>query len=149
LNDDLGDQAGMARRILIVEDDLALANLIAAVLADAGYAPDVATSPELARGTYDLVVSDYMAPVFAPGKPWPYLEELRALTGGGPILGCTGHQDALADPPATLGITAIAAKPFDVDELVRTIERLLEEGAQVADASPIGTTPAGGYTAAL
>ena len=127
----------MTRRILIVEDDLTLANLMAAVLADAGYEPEVATSPQQARGTYDLVVSDYLAPVFEPGRPWPYLDELRALTGGGLILGCTGHQDALADELDSMGITAVAAKPFDVDDLLRTVEQLLEHGARVAQASPL------------
>jgi DNA-binding response OmpR family regulator len=131
------DQFGMPRRILIVEDDLALAGLIAAVLADAGYESEVATSPETAQGTYDLVVSDYMAPAFEPGRPWPYLEKLRSLTGGGPILGCTGHQDALFHAPDSLGITAVAAKPFDVDELLATVERLLEEGTRMAQASPL------------
>ncbi len=135
---DLVNHAGMAQRILIVEDDLALANLLAAVLADAGYESHVATSVAQARGTYDLVVSDYLAPIFTPGQPWPHLDELRALTAGGPILGCTGHQDALSDLPSTLGISAVAAKPFDVDELLQTVERLLEEGTRVANASPLG-----------
>jgi DNA-binding response OmpR family regulator len=134
---DILDRSDMARRILIVEDDLTLANLMAAVLADAGYEPEVATSPGQARGTYDLVVSDYLAPVFAPGQPWPHLDELRALSRGGPILGCTGHQDALADEPEALGISAVAAKPFDVDDLLRRVEELLEQGAKMAQASPL------------
>ena len=63
------DLDSMTRRILIVEDDLALANLIAAVLADAGYEPDVATSPETAKGTYDLVVSGPTGVYLAGGIP--------------------------------------------------------------------------------
>ena len=132
----------MAIRILIVEDDEILASLMASVLTDAGYQSDVATSPERAHGTYDLVVSDYMAPAYVPGQPWPFLDRLRTLSRGGPILGCTGHQDALADHPATLGISAVTSKPFDVDELLQTVERLLEQGQRVADASPF-RKPAG------
>src|SRR3712207_3485950 len=115
-------------KILIVEDDEVLASLMATVLADAGYESEVAPSPEQARGTYDLVVADYLAPQFEPGQPWPFLEQLRALSGNGPILGCTGHQDALADPVATLGISAVTSKPFDVDDLLQTVEQLLEHG---------------------
>jgi len=125
-----------AIRILIVEDDEILASLMASVLTDAGYLSEVATSPEHAQGTYDLVVSDYMAPAYVPGQPWPFLDQLRTLSQGGPILGCTGHQDALADHPATLGISAVTSKPFDVEELLQTVERLLEQGQRVADASP-------------
>ena len=124
-------------KILIVEDDEVLACLIASVLAEAGYESHVAPSPEHAEGTYDLVVADYLAPAYEPGQPWPYLERLRALCQNGPILGCTGHQDALADPVASLGISAVTSKPFDVDELLSTIEQLLEHGRRVAAASPL------------
>src|SRR6266508_474498 len=105
----------MARRILIVEDDETLAGLMASVLSDAGYESEVVQSPERARGTYDLVVADYLAPSYTPGQPWPYLEKLRALSKGGRILGCTGHLEALSDVPSRLGVVAVTAKPFDVD----------------------------------
>ena len=68
-----------ARAILIVEDDAVLADMLAAVLKDAGYAADVSATPEAARGTYDLVVADYLAPSYAPGRPWPHLDALRSL----------------------------------------------------------------------
>lgn len=118
-------------RILIVEDDEVLAQLMASVLADAGYDPAVVHSPDAAQGTYDLVVADYLAPAFEPGRPWPHLDLLRRLSRGGPILGCTGHHDALADTPASLGVSALTPKPFDVDELVQTVERLLEQGTKL------------------
>jgi CheY-like chemotaxis protein len=124
-------------RILIVEDDAILASLMATVLKDAGYESDTTASPDTVQGVYDLVVADYLAPEFIPGQPWPFIDRLRALTGGGPILGCTGHQDALIDSPSTLGVSAITSKPFDVDELLETVERLLAEGTEIAEASPI------------
>ena len=132
-----------SRRILVVEDDAVLGNLITAVLEDAGYESVLAISPDEARGTYDLVVTDYLAPIYEPGKPWPHVERLRDLCQG-PILGCTGHQDALLDSPDRLGITAVAAKPFDVDELLQTVERLLDEGTRLAEASPMGRAPTSG-----
>jgi DNA-binding response OmpR family regulator len=132
----------MPRRVLIVEDDTALAGLMASVLEEAGYESDVVASPDAAQGTYDLIVSDYLAPMYLPGRPWPYLDRLRDLCQGGPILGCTGHQDALLDHVSALGITAVTTKPFDVDELLQLIEQLLEQGRQLAGASPINHDPA-------
>jgi DNA-binding NtrC family response regulator len=118
-------------RILIVEDDETLAGLMASVLADAGYESEVVQEPEAARGpagAYDLVVSDYLAPAYAPGQPWPFLDQLRALSRRGKVLGCTGHHDALADEPDALGVTAVTSKPFDVDQLVRVVDDLIREG---------------------
>jgi two-component system, OmpR family, response regulator QseB len=115
------------RRILIVEDDLDLGTLMVGLLEDAGYSPQLVTSPELATGRYDLIVADYLAPRYLPGAPWPHLERLRHLgvSAGVPILGFTGHQEALGDDPHRLGVAAVAVKPFDLDDLLRTIERLL------------------------
>lgn len=104
---------------------------MASVFADAGYESAVVPSPESAVGTYDLVVADYLAPAFEPGQPWPHVDRLRQLSQDGLILGCTGHHDALVNPPASLGVTAVTSKPFDVDELLRTVERLLAEGARL------------------
>ncbi len=115
------------RRILIVEDDLDLGTLMVGLLEDAGYQPQLVTSPERATGPYDLIVADYLAPRYRPGEPWPHLDRLRHLgvSAGVPILGCTGHQDALDDDPSRLGVAAVALKPFDLDDLLETIERLL------------------------
>lgn len=135
-------QAQLPPRVLIVEDDTTLASLMASVLEEAGYESEVVTSPDAAEGKYDLVVADYLAPVYLPGQPWPYVDRLRDLCQGGPILGCTGHQDALNDSPTALGITAVTAKPFDVDELLTTVERLLVQGRALASESPVRTEPA-------
>lgn len=118
-------------RILIVEDDETLAILMASVLSDAGYESEIVPSPDAAsapNGTYDLVVSDYLAPSYLPGQPWPFSDQLRALSRAGKVLGCTGHHDALSDQPALLGVTAVTSKPFDVDHLVSVVDGLIAEG---------------------
>ena len=122
-----GQPAGPAQRILIVEDDADLGSLLVGILEDAGYSPDLVTSPEGVSGPYDLVVADYLAPRYVPGHRWPHLELLRGLGAAGPVpvIGCTGHKDALADDPSQLGLAAIALKPFDLDVFLETVARVL------------------------
>lgn len=122
------DEDHTRHRVLIVEDDRDLGPLLLGVLSDAGYQADLVTGPEGARGPYDLVVADYLAPSYAPGRPWPHLDRLRRLGANGdiPVIGCTGHLDALDDEPARLGLAAVAVKPFDLDELLQTIAGVLE-----------------------
>ncbi len=118
------------RRILIVEDDEVLAQLMASVLDEAGYRSDIAPFPEAACGAYDVVIADYLAPQYVPGEPWPHLEALRRLSRGGPIIGCTGHVSAADEPPERLGVQAVVAKPFDVDELVQRVQEALARREQ-------------------
>jgi CheY-like chemotaxis protein len=119
------------RRILIVEDDAEIGTLLVGVLEDAGYLPELVTSPEAAGGPYDLVITDYLAPRYVAGEPWPHLDLLRRLGEGGeiPVIGCTAHPDAHAEEPARVGLAALALKPFDVEDLLQTV-------AAVLDASP-------------
>jgi CheY-like chemotaxis protein len=119
------------RRVLIVEDDAEIGTLLVGVLEDAGYLPELVTSPEAAGGPYDLVITDYLAPRYVAGKPWPHLDVLRRLGEGEeiPIIGLTAHPDAHADEPGRVGLAAVALKPFDVEDLLRTV-------ARVIDASP-------------
>ena len=128
---------GGARSILVVEDDDVLRGFMAAVLTEAGYCPHVVASPEAAQGTYDLVVADYLAPAYAPGAPWPFLDALRGLSGGAPILGFTGHREALSDLPSSLGVNAVAVKPFDLDELLSLINQLLADHPRSAGAPSV------------
>ncbi len=125
-----------ARRILILEDDESIARMLAMLLNDAGYASDVAITPDAARGTYDLIISDYLAPSFLPGQPWPHLDSLRRLSGGAPILGCTAHRDAAFGELANLGVSAVVIKPFDLDHVLATVDNLL--GAKGTGAAPSG-----------
>jgi DNA-binding NtrC family response regulator len=113
------------RRILIVDDDDVVGDLLAALFADAGYEPHVVTSPADAEGTYDLIIADYLAPSFLADAPWPHLESLRRLSAGAPIVGCTAHQDAAAGDLPALGVSAVVVKPFDLEQILATVEQLL------------------------
>lgn len=129
------DEAAEKERILVVEDDPVLANLMSLVLADAGYLADTVETPEAAHGTYDLVVSDYLEPVYQRGHTWPQLDQLQRLSGGKPIVGCTAHPEATEEPADDLGVAAVVIKPFDIDAFVETVRRLLDAPGAAAFAA--------------
>ncbi len=128
-----------AHRILVVEDDPAIADLIAWVLTDAGFT--VYTAPTVAQGLAlyeqikpDLVVADLMLP---DGLGSHLLQQLQrpeyqpaAATLVMSALPRT-HQyatDARAD--------AYLPKPFDLDELLDVVDRLVDRTMAQASFSP-------------
>ena len=116
----------MPRRILVVEDEPSIAHLLALALGEEGYEVAVAADGRAALGRLaearpDLVLSDAMMP---------------HLDGAG--LAAAMHADpALRDIPLVLmsavhtppdGAAPHAAflpKPFDLDDLLATVARLL------------------------
>lgn len=112
-------------KVLIIEDDRALAELMAQVLEEEGFSTLVAhtlvdarevlaqTGPEVEVVVSDLVElegSDLLGRVAT----------LRGLAGDRPLIVCTGRSEAtsLTDDP---GVTGVIIKPFDLDDLVSLV----------------------------
>jgi two-component system OmpR family response regulator len=116
----------MPRRLLIVEDETPLCAVLRAIFADAGYAVETAADgrdgwERLARGGFDLVLANTML---------PYLDgyELLRRVRADPAVGRIPFVLMSAGSPATAaadGVTAYVAKPFDLDRLLATVERML------------------------
>lgn len=86
----------------------------------------------LRRESFDLIILDLMMPHAAGGT---VIEYLRAQPRRPPVIVCTAAGPAsTAALPATI-VGAIVRKPFDITELVRTIERL----AGPSHAEPLST----------
>ncbi len=123
-------------RILLVEDEPAIAAAIRSILGTADYAVDVATSgPEgiTWAGTYayDLIVLDVVLPGFDG------FEACRRLRSGGntaPILMLTAR-DQVADRVTGLdaGADDYLAKPFAAAELLARVRALRRRGATPRD----------------
>ena len=115
-------------KILIVDDDPALADVLAAFLGTCGfqtdYATDGATAVQRARDTQpDLIIMDLMLPRLSGGEAAAALKR-DPSTSAIPILAISG----LDDPEPLVDILAIDAllrKPFDLDELERRVAALL------------------------
>jgi DNA-binding response OmpR family regulator len=115
--------------IAIVEDQAAIAELLHDVLDDAGYMPIMITNPEEAHASIkatsaDIVLLDIMMP---KRNGWDVLDELRSdpATRDVPVVLTSAVYDRIGRRPLPFGgPIRFAAKPFDISELMTTIEEL-------------------------
>ncbi len=119
-------QPGMGR-IVVLDDDEVIVELLRTLLVDAGHVPVAARGLAglPADPGADLVLTD-LIPVQGyrreVAKDW--IVGLRRRFGGVPIVILTAHRAALAEPDA-LGADGIVVKPFDVEALLAEIEKRL------------------------
>lgn len=131
---DHAPRQSVAHPILVVEDDTALARLMEALLTSAGHTVRIAGDGESAIAAVRdarpaLVLLDLTIPKL---DGWQVLERLRAGGDPPPVVLFTGDY-AAGRRARHAGVAASILKPFDVDELLATVERLL---APANDNSP-------------
>jgi DNA-binding response OmpR family regulator len=120
-------------RVLIVEDEPAVGQVAAAVLIDEGHEVRwVANGRDglavLIEWRPDVIVLDLMMPVM-DGRT--FRAEQRRLTGPAaraPVIVLSGAREARAVADE-MGAVAAITKPFDLDELVTTVGRVLDRQA--------------------
>ncbi len=121
--------SGMAR-VLIVEDEFAIADLLETILTDEGYSVVLAGDgrqglDRLAEGPLpDLVISDYMMPVFDGSGLIRAMQDSEAQRDIPYIV-------MSAMPEATIsgrfkGCAAFVQKPFKLAAVVRLVASILE-----------------------
>jgi CheY-like chemotaxis protein len=116
-------------RILVVEDEESIAQFVTDVLEDVGYEVRRASNGReglelLAAWLPDLIVLDLMMPVL-DGRGFRERQlELDHGRGRIPVIVLSGAREARAIADE-LHVAATLTKPFDIDDLLRTIERLL------------------------
>jgi DNA-binding response OmpR family regulator len=118
------------KKILLVDDEEQLIGIMASVLRDEGFAVETMLSAEEALNAFasispDLVISDVKMERM---DGFTMFERVKALQDSRnvPFIFLTGLDDRLGQQRAkTLGATAYVNKPFDVDEFVGIVKRLV------------------------
>jgi two-component system, OmpR family, response regulator len=133
-------------RLLVVEDDPGIADLLAGALSFAGFEVRTAATAgealrEVAASPPDLVVLDIMLP---DGDGFDVLRRIRGQGSGLPVLFLSAR-DGVADRVAglTLGAADYVVKPFSVEEVLARIRAVLRRGRDSA-AEPAGRRSVGG-----
>lgn len=145
----MAPKRGLNMRVLLVEDDMPLANMLLRVLREESYAVDHAPDGQEAEwlafeNPYDIIILDLMLPI-KDG-----LTVLKNVRDGGimtPVLILTAR-DAKDDLVKGLdgGADDYLTKPFSIDELLARVRVLLRRKRTFAtatiDAGPIHVCPA-------
>jgi CheY-like chemotaxis protein len=121
-------------RIMLVDDEVGLAELGAKLLTALGYRAVSYTSPEKALAelrvhidAYDLVITDMIMPVMS-GEV--LAREILALRPDLPIIVYTGFSNMIsAERIRQLGVTAVLRKPVTIFSLSQAIRKALMERA--------------------
>lgn len=118
----------MGRKILLVEDDIAVLEATSEVLADEGYAVVTASNGQealdrLDHSMPDVVLLDLMMPVM---NGWQFAQEFRKIPGAKkvPIIVLSAGRD-VAQSARSLGASDYLVKPFDIEELLTKVSRVL------------------------
>lgn len=121
-------------RVLVVEDDLDLRDMVALMLEERGYRVDTAANGREALDCFedsrpDLILLDMRMPVM---NGWEFVDAMRrrysGLNGGlPPVVVMTAAEDA-RQRAAEVSAVGYVSKPFDIDELLFTIANCLTRG---------------------
>jgi len=113
----------------VLESHTETRTLLAEILRDAGFVVDVATHPEALPAWWhgDVIVTDSFVASYRTDAVESVVRKLRARHRA-PVVFVSAHVGARADA-AAIGADAVVIKPFDIDELVATIRRVIATGA--------------------
>jgi CheY-like chemotaxis protein len=114
-------------RVLVVDDDALIRDMLASALHDEGYAVEVAANGRialdtLARWRADVIVLDLMMPVM-DGPTFRAAQQDAAQLSDIPVIVLSAAHE-LQQRAARLQAAAVFAKPFDLIALLDTIDHL-------------------------
>lgn len=118
-------------RVLVVDDDETVRNLVRTFLKQAGHLADTAESGLLAQdmlssGSYDVVISDILMPDLSGID---LLESLHQTAPDLPVILMTGYPSVETASKAVRNASAVGylTKPFSPPELINTVERAAKD----------------------
>ena len=114
------------KSVFVVEDDQAVGDTIRAILEDSRYAVTIVDGAgTVPFGTSAaLVITDLMSRTgYDSASAIRQVREVRLRTGA-PVLVLTAHGEAQLDSGLAGEANAVMTKPFQLDELLDTVQRL-------------------------
>jgi len=116
-------------QLLLVEDNRQLVELLTVSLTKAGFSVSVAESAgqahdRLAQGRFDILVVDLGLPDADTDSPASVAAAGRAA--GVRVIICSAAGRGTDELAERIDADAYLAKPFDIEDLVATVRRLLE-----------------------
>ncbi len=128
--------------VLLVDDDHGIRKLLTLALADAGWTVTEASNGytglrHAEQDVPDVILLDLALPEV---DGLAVLDELRRrpTTRAIPVVAMTGHPDWLADRPGS--VSAVLPKPFELDEAIGTVQRVLSQARRPISPIPPATT---------
>jgi CheY-like chemotaxis protein len=115
----------MPKKVLVVDDDASIRELVDLALSDYGYQVIAAADGQAALALVDqtkpdVILLDMRMPVL---DGWKFAQAYWAQPGPhAPIIVCTAARDA-ATTAAEIQAAAYLAKPFDIEELLTCVAR--------------------------
>lgn len=130
---------GRGRRILVIDDDLAIRVLLQAVLRRLGFEVALAEDGEagldvLRRETFDLILLDLMMPKV---NGYEFIERTRSLEGGKQhviVFTAAGQRGVARIPPNS--VCDAILKPFDLEKFLGLIERCIHGHEDAGETEP-------------
>ena len=115
-------------RVLVIDDDEVIAELLQSVLSEGGHAATAV--PSLAGDwprSVDLVITDLLtASPYTVTEAGAWVAEVRRRVPGVPVIVCTAHRAAGKDGDG-MSADAVLTKPFDLEVLLTLVQRLAPE----------------------
>jgi CheY-like chemotaxis protein len=128
-------EPGRPGRILVIDDEPPIAQLLEDVLTGAGHSVTIAMSGHqgvemAALSEFDLVLTDLGMPDMSG---WEVAGKIRSLHPEVPVILVTGWGTTLSnDEVSRAGVTAVVHKPFEIHELIRAASSVLRERPRLA-----------------
>jgi DNA-binding NtrC family response regulator len=111
--------------VLVLDDDVHIAELMRVVLTEAGYVVSVAVDAgDIPSGRFDCILTDLMSvAVYRVEDARDWILRVSDRFPGVPVIVVTAHPEAVQDR-AALGIARVIMKPFDVDQITSAVREV-------------------------
>jgi len=126
-------KGNLVARILVVDDDQPVRELICAILGSCGYEISEANNGQIATRMYreqpfDLVITDLVMPDM---EGIELIKELRAIDHNVKVIAISGGfltaSDTYLKAAKLMGAQRTLPKPFEMDELLSVVSSVLEQ----------------------